>query len=96
MNPIGSKAQRDELRQFVLGQVHAPEASYEALPRGTAITALDGLEIAERVMRGLGVLQVLWSTTQVGSLNSPQWDWSGEAWLAIAKALREWNDWSKP
>ena len=82
MNPIGSKERRDELRH--------PDARDWPTLRANWDKALDGLDIAEVVMRAEAVLQY---PTVVGAAWYTPWEKA--AWNALDEALRQWNAWEE-
>lgn len=78
-NPVGTKEQREELRQEWDWTIESK------------IAALDGLDIAEEAMRAEHVLRVLCDLEELGH---PGWGhWYTVAINAIKEACAKWDKW---
>ena len=93
-HPLGTKEQREELRQ-VLG---TPGSLYSARLRGqmldTVQPALDGLDIAEEAMRARAVIDYLFKHNWDMNFLPEVWShWIVAAQTAEDTALRRWRAW---
>ena len=90
-NPLGTEEQREALRA-------TPPYEWEDIetqPYAYLLTALDGLDIADVVMRAYLVTSTLYEVTSIDERRLTGWaaEWWDAAEIAADEALRRWQAW---
>ena len=90
MNSVGSKEKREELRRLMHGG-----ASFALSPNGKQL-ALDGLDIAQKVMLALTTMKALSELPPdypEHLMEAELANWRDSAEWALDEALAEWEKW---